>query len=89
MTDNKRDLFKDGFDESDFNSPGDPMAPEYWMRKVMANKANAILRQALESAQTVEGEQDETSKEIVWADQWPNGWASHTGKLVAVRKVGE
>lgn len=48
MTDNKRDLFTDGFTESDFEFG--THSGQMLVAKIMMDKANAILREALEQA---------------------------------------
>lgn len=83
MTDNKRDLFANGFSTADFAHPTAiiPLYPDD-----IVKIANAILREALESATTVSVNMlgdCPIEIDVVEVD------TSHTGKLVAVKKVGE
>lgn len=84
MTANKRDLFVDGFTESDFEFG--THSGQKLVAKIMMDKANAILREALENATTVFSP---TKDDHMWArhqDEWSS---THTGKLVAVKALSE
>lgn len=54
----------------------------------LADVLNAKIREALEAAPKVYGEKCDEDDEFHWSESaMPNGWATHTGRIIDVKPI--